>query len=452
LLQGAACPVVPAYPFFNSVKKKLDHHTMQRYIIILFLLLSTPLAVLAQEQAADTTSQEGQSRGVISELKYIKQPGFANASSKIFSADERYSISGFGEINYINYSQRVPNKESKEIEQYYSNLYRLGTYFGYKLTDKIIFMSEVQLEYLHDGFREGHFESNIEASFDFLLSPYFNVRVGNYPLVLGWVNVNEEPIAFYTVNRPEVERIIVPTQWLEQGVNVYGNIVENLEYHFGVTKGLDATGFTSGTWIRNGRYTSWTSMPKSFALNGKLQYGHEDNMLFAVAGYHGDASAGHRLQTGDRLRSNLSIMTALGTYNFGNLSLFGLYSRGWVTGTDQIYSINNEIVGAETEGYYLEARYNILPLLQPTSSWKLPLFVRYERLDTHRSIEENLTDVIGSPNAIADLKDLEIISVGLNVRPKKSITLKADYQFRQNKREGALEEPNQMELGIGFIF
>lgn len=428
---------------------------MKSYYFIILIGIFVPFCLQAQHEEAPTSSDTTQAHeegGLIPGLKYIKQPGFANASSKIFSADQRYALSGFGEINYVNYNSSIPHKGSKGIEQYYSNLYRLGTYFGYKITDRIIFMSELQAEYLHDGFREGHFEANFEATVDFLISPYFNIRVGNYPLSLGWVNVNEEPIAFYTVNRPEVERIIIPSQWLEKGFLFYGNLFSELEYHFGVTKGMDAAGFTSGTWIRNGRYHSWTQWPESFAMNAKLQYGHEDNVLFSLAGYHGDASAGNRLENGRALSSHLSLLTAVGAYSLGDLSLFGLYSRGWLSGTEQIYQLNNEIVGAETEGYYTEMRYNILPFIKPNSNWKLPVFARYERLNTHKSIQHGLQEELYNPDAIADLKDLEIISVGLNVRPRKSMTFKANYQFRRNKIQEGMPEPNQFELGVGFIF
>ncbi|WP_075602936.1 hypothetical protein [Saccharicrinis aurantiacus] len=420
--------------------------------ISLLLLINTGLK--AQEQA-DTIQSE--KKGAISELKYIKQAGFANASSKIFTADRRFTVSGFGELNYVNYESDIPNKGNKEMEQFYTNLMRFGTYFGYRITDKIVFMSEIQVEYLQDGFfqREGHFEYNLEASFDFLLHPMFNVRVGNYPLSLGWVNVNEEPIGFYSVNRPEVERTIIPTQWLEQGFLIYGSPFADAEFQFGVTKGLDAQNFTSGTWIRDGRYTSWTEIPPTVAYNGKLGYGHEDRSLLSIAGYYGDASRGYAFDNGDKLNTNLGLMTIVGAHNIGNFTLFGLYAHGWLSGTDQLFDINNEVLGSQTQGYYIEGRYDIMPHIVKGKEWKLPLFVRYERMNTHYKIDDAVQDkwdTYGSHTANADLKDLEIITVGLNFRPKKNWTYKANYQFRANKYAGSPNEPNQFELGLGFIF
>ncbi|MBS2212327.1 hypothetical protein KEM09_13000 [Carboxylicivirga mesophila] len=427
---------------------------MKVHFNILLLSLFSIFQAKAQETIIpeDTLSK----KGAISELKYIKQSGFANASSKIFSAEQRFTISGFGEVNYVNYDGTISNKNSKEIEQYYSNLYRTGVYFGYKISDKFIAMSEVQMEYLHDGTHEGHFEANVEVSLDYLLDKHFNIRVGNYPLNLGWVNVNEEPIAFYTVNRPEVERTIIPSQWLEQGILFYGELIPDTEYQFGITKGMRGQDFTSGTWIRNGRYTNWTEWPPTVAFNGKLGYGHEDRTLLSIAGYYGDASGGYSFSegamSGQSLDSNLGLLTVTAAHNIGGFTLFGLYAKGWLSGTDQIYQINNEIVGAETVGYYLEGRYDIMPFINKASDWKLPVFVRYEGMNTHQKIDSNLKPLIGQEGVVADPKDLEIISVGFNVRPKKNWTFKANYQFRNNRYADAPKEQNQFELGVGFIF
>ncbi|BDD01057.1 hypothetical protein [Persicobacter psychrovividus] len=427
---------------------------MKNFILGALMLLCAP--VFAQS-VSDTLAVEG-NNSVISELKYIKQSGFANASSKIFTADRRFTISGFGEMNAVGYQFDIPNKGDKEIEQYYTNLYRLGTYFGYRFSDKIIFMSELQIEYLQDGFFQGkdHFEYNLEASLDFLFHHSFNLRVGNYPLSLGWVNVNEEPIGFYSVNRPEVERTIIPSQWLEQGFLIYGSPIADSEYQFGVTKGMDGSQFTSGTWIRDGRYTSWTEWPEGMAFNGKLSYGHEDRSLISLAGYYGDVSRGYTFENGDKLDAQLGLVTLVGAHNIGNFTLFGLYTHGWLTGTDQIFDIGNELLGSRTEGYYIEGRYNIMPHILPNSDWKLPLFVRYERMNTHKSIDGQLIDKLEAMEDLSsvrgDLKDLEIVTVGLNFRPKRNWTFKMNYQFRTNKYENTEAEPNQLEFGVGFIF
>jgi hypothetical protein len=399
----------------------------------------------APQPENDTTTVDSDLRRAIPGLKYIRQPGLANAASKIYSADQRFTISGFGEVNYVNY--RGPkNTGAEDLELYYTNLYRSGTYFGYKISPRLIFNSELQLEYLHDGFNEGHFEMNLELMLDILVNDYFNVRVGNYPIPLGYVNINEEPIAFFSVNRPEVERVIIPTQWLDMGIMFYGNLANRLEYNLGLTKGLNAVDFTEGTWIRQGRFHR-LGIPRSWAVNGKLEYRTGDNFALGVSGYTGDAGNGAFTATQQRLNAPLTLFSSFANYNFGKLSLFGLVSRGWLGNTDQLFQLNNRVIGSETFGYYTEMRYNILPHFRAGTSWEVPLFVRYERLNTHARVSPELE---GLPR---DQNDLSILSVGFNVRPQRNIVFKANYQFRNNRyAESLVPESNRFEVGFGFIY
>ncbi|MFN6943587.1 MAG: hypothetical protein ACK4ND_01465 [Cytophagaceae bacterium] len=422
---------------------------MKKYCLLFVGIIFSGIVSYAQTASTEDASEltppkDTLSKVGIAKLKYIKQPGLANAASKIFSADQRYAISGFGEINYVNYLG-PKSRDGGDVELYYTNLYRSGTYFGYKLTDKLIFMSELQMELLHDGTDEVHFEYNLEAILDLLLHNRFNIRIGNYPVPMGYVNINEEPIAFYTVNRPEVERVIIPTQWLETGLLFYGNLGKGLEYNAGVTKGLDASDFTEGSWIRQGRY-HWYKPSPGHAFNGKLLFTGIKNFETAISGYSGETRRLPMGEQGQQLQSRVSLLSAYLTYDYKNFSFFGLGARGWLTGTDQIYNFNENVLGAETFGYYAELRCDVLPYFAKTD-WKLPLFVRYERLNTHHSISPELADIARAQ------QDLEIITVGGNLRPKKNITLKANYQFRNNRyTDSFLPESNRFEMGLGFIF
>lgn len=391
-------------------------------------------------QVQDTSSSEK----LIEDLKYIKQPGLANAASKIYSADRRYSISGFTEINSVTYLGE--RDRSGDIELGYTNLYRFGFYFGYKITDRLIFNSEIQAELLHDGFREAGTELNFEWMFDYLISSYFNVRIGNYPLPLGYTNINEEPIAFYSVNRPEVERIILPTQWLETGVMFYGNFLNNqLEYNLGLTKGLDASSMVEGTWIRRGRYHN-LAWPQDWAGNGKLEFVGRADVKLGIAGYYGNAARGNNTPAGEPFAPNVSMLSAFAGYNWGAFSVFGLALKGNMSQTDRVFQFDNQIIGEETFGYYGEFRWDLWTVIASERDWKLPLWIRYERLDTHAAVASTFE------NHAFDRQNLKIISLGANLRPKRNIVFKGNYQFRRNLTTSVIPEANRLELGVGFIF
>jgi hypothetical protein len=397
-----------------------------------------------QSEETEIKNDSLDQKGLIEELKYIKQPGLANAASKIYSADRRYSISGFTEINSVTYLGE--KNRGDDIELYYTNLYRLGFYFGYKITDKFIFNSEIQAELLHDGFREVGTELNFEWMFDYLFHPSFNVRVGNYPVPVGYTNINEEPIAFYSVNRPEVERIILPTQWLETGVMFYGNFLDNqFEYNLGLTKGLDATSMVEGTWIRRGRFHG-LEIPKAWAGNGKLEYVGNDAVKLGLSGYFGNASRGNETPTGETFSPNVSLYSLFAGYEWGDFSVFGLAMKGSTSQTDRIFQFDNQVIGEETFGYYGEFRWDLWSAFDTEKDWKLPLWIRYERLDTHAAVASSFE------NRVFDRQNLEIISIGANLRPKRNLVFKANYQFRENLSESIIPEANRLELGIGLIF
>ncbi|WP_291788237.1 hypothetical protein [Cecembia sp.] len=422
---------------------------MKKNIFFLIFLLVFSIKGNAQkgedQNTTDTTKKDNiENKGLIEELKYIKQPGLANAASKIYSAERRYSISGFTEINSVTYLGE--KNRGDDLELFYSNLYRFGVYFGYKITDKFIFMSELQGEFLHDGFRESGTEFNFEWIFDYLFHPSFNLRIGNYPIPIGYTNINEEPIAFYSVNRPEVERIISPTQWLETGIMFYGNFLnDQLEYNLGMTKGLDAANMVEGTWIRRGRYHSF-AWPESWAGNGKLEYVGREDVKLGISAYHGNANSGRKLPDGSNFAPMVSLYSGFFGYDWSDFSLFGLVMKGSMTQTDRIFVFNNQIMGKETFGYYGELRWDIWGKFNSQKDWKLPIWIRYERLDTHASVGTGF-DTEGF-----DRQNLQILSLGANLRPKKNIVFKGNYQIRKNLVDSPLEEANRIEFGIGLIF
>jgi hypothetical protein len=211
------------------------------YSLLLFLSALCSAGLSAQDRPdAETQADTADAKELVEKLKYKQQPGLALAASKIFFSDKNYSLSGFGELNYVQYLGDK-NTNLGDLELYYTNLYRLATFFGYRFSPKIIWNSEFQIEYLHDRFEEGHHEIVIEAFMDFLLADFIKARIGYYPLTIGYVNNNDEPVMFYSVNRSEVERIITPSTWIELGAMLYGNITPYLSYALGFSQELQAS-------------------------------------------------------------------------------------------------------------------------------------------------------------------------------------------------------------------
>ncbi len=258
------------------------------------IIVSSLFAINIYAQGQNDAIQKADTIRTIEKLKYQQQPGLALAASKIFFSDKRYSISGFGEFNYIPIQDNV-NTDVGDLELYYSGLYRYATFFGYRITDKLIWNSEFQIEFLHYKAEETHYEIVIEAFFDYLFSDYLKGRVGFYPLTIGYVNNNDEPIMFYSVNRSEVERLITPSTWIEFGAMFYGNISKTWSYALGFSQGLNSSNYLSGTWIRQGREIRF-DVPKSISINPQINYTGIKNLTLSASGYYGNSGQGENIE------------------------------------------------------------------------------------------------------------------------------------------------------------
>lgn len=420
-------------------------------------------------QSPDSDTNKVADKKLIEELTYQQQPGLALAASKIFFSEKRYSISGFGEVNYVSH-QNGPNVGLGDLEMYYSNLYRFATFFGYRFTDKIIWNSELQIEHLYDnsgleGSEVRHSELVIEAFVDFLIDKRFNSRFGFFPLTIGYVNNNDEPVQFYSVNRSEVERIITPSTWIEFGAMFYGSVTKNLSYALGVTQGLNAQNYLGATWVRQGREIR-LDVPTSLAINPQLNYNGIKNLTLSASAYVGNSGQGSTvLVDGNNqdVKALLQLYTAYAKYDHKNMRFVTVGTLGSLGETDLIHQLTGEVLGSETYGYLFEYGIDVLPYFRKgktfanTGKWaadkaemKLPLFVRYERLDTHAGFDRRLL-----PNDVNNpfvRGDLSIWTLGVNFNTSDNLVFKANYQIRSNKNTSARPEGNLFEVGVGFIF
>lgn len=436
--------------------------------ILLFTCISGVFTELSAQENTDTVSPAADT-GLLVKPKFQQQPGLALAASKIFFSDKRWSVSGFGEYNYVPLQQNV-NSSVGDLELYYSGLYRQAVFFGYKLTDKLIWNSEFQVEFLHYKNEEMHHEVVIEAFVDYLYKDHLKARLGFYPLTIGYVNNNDEPVMFYSVNRSEVERLITPSTWIEFGAMFYGNITKKWSYALGFSQGLNSRNYLSGSWIRQGREIRF-DLPRSVAINPQVTYNDLKGLTVSASGYYGNSGQGDEVSIDgsvSEVKGRINLTTAYVKYDWKNFRFISVGTYGRLGDTEKIFEQtkdemgeNGQVLGNKTFGYLFEAGCDVLPYLQKGRSgkphkktfWydnhdmKLSFFGRYERLNTHQSIHRSL---IHLPRVESNM---HIFTTGINFNTKENIVMKANYQFR---RSLSATDPhpvkNIVETGIGFIF
>lgn len=434
------------------------------YLLVLTAFLLCFKTAISQEEKSESVKKK-----VLDTLTYEQQSGLPVAASKIYFSDKKFTISGFGESNYNHYLG-PKNRESNDLELYNTHLQRFVLYGAYKPVDWMILYGEFFAEFLNDGTEESDFEYLPEVFVDFLIDPRFNVRVGSHQPGIGYINNNDEPILFYTVNRPEVERLLIPSQWIDLGVMTYGKINNDLNWTASVYQGLDAENLNGATWVRRGRDDALRFNFNSYLLNGKLAYTGIKNTEVALSGFFAPLGLGETTQingVSTDVKANTFLTSAYVRYTKNNFSFMTLGTYGQVNNTDQLFHLTSHngpgtVLGESVYGFYTELSYDLLPLFgfNPTKEggadnflvkrkeFKMPIFTRLERLNTHASIHESLI------NETRSQSDLTALSVGLNFNTKRNIVFKANYQFRWNKEplQNGMQEGDRIEMGLGFIF
>ena len=92
-------------------------------------------------------------------------------------------------------------------------------------------------------------------------------------------------------------------------------------------------------------------------------------------------------------------------------------------------------------GYYFDAAYNVLALSSKSKKELYP-FIRYEKMDMHKSVPGN----IGRNEAY----NKTIFTTGLSYKLEKSVVLKVDMQFLKSATD--IDYTKVVNLGFGVMF
>lgn len=359
----------------------------------------------------------------------------------------KFSFGGYGEI-HANFNEGSVNGKSNDK----FDIHRLVAMVGYQFNDWIKFQSELELEHAfvedtQSGEKAKGYLMLEQAYVDFLLSDYANVRVGRVLTPLGITNQHHEPSTFYSVERPNFDRLIIPSTWSSDGIGLFGNLASNLSYEAYVVGGLNGAKFSSDG-IRNGRIKDEPSL-NDLALTFRFDYypfmastaSWGQNLRLGASLYHGGINNGQSGADSGK-GGEITIYSGDLSARFGDLSLKGVVAFQEIDGAGNL-SANK--VAEELYGYFVEAGYQILP-----AAWKsgklansdLVAFVRYDKYDTQYKMPEGVTAATG--------KDRHDWTFGLAFYPVPNLVLKADYQVL--KADGPSDPDNTFNLGIGWQF
>lgn len=320
------------------------------------------------------------------------------------------------------------------------DVHRLVMLFGYRFNDHVSFLTEIELEHVKEVYVE-------QAFVNYSFNTAFNIRGGLMLVPMGYINEYHEPPVFYGVERPGLDNEIVPTTWRELGIGVTGNL-ENLSLKYqaylfnGFASYIDGTGKLKGKdGLRGGRQKGAESVINTPNLSLKLDYYGFLGLRVGLAGYFGETQTDESSIVGSTV--GVSMVGLNAAYRIRNIDLRGQYIYTSLSDTEAYNELTGKDLGSEFDGYYAEAAYNFMPMIDKDTDKTLSLFARYEQYDTHRNTEGELEQ---NPNY-----DRNDITLGLDFKLTAGVVVKMDYQWFDNANpENTLND--QFNAGIGVMF
>lgn len=373
--------------------------------------------------------------------------GLGPAASKVYGAQRGLSIGGYGEANYVHFTDGGDDDLDR------SNALRTVLYVGYKFSDRIVFNSEIEFENAttedpNNG-EEGGFVSVEFAALDFLWRPELNVRAGLLLVPMGFINEVHEPPFFYGVQRPEVEHDILPATWRENGVGLFGQLGESLEYRAYLMSGFNAQNF-SVEGIRDGRQSGSLSLSEDFGFVTRVDWTPDLVPGFLLGGsfYVGDSGQDFEVAGGEVPDARLWIFEGHTQYQNGPLHARGLFAFSSLSDAREL----NDVLSADPDfegpiademlGGYAEVAYDVYPLLFGGESKQLEPFIRVEYVDTQYDVPSGFD---------ADRNHaFWVYGGGLNFYPHPQVVLKMEYRNIDTRGPG--DRADELALGMGFAF
>jgi len=359
-----------------------------------------------------------------------------NAAQRILSGNygKAVTVGAYGEVLY-----NQPEGDNGELD-----VQRLVLLFGYKFSDQVQFVTEVEFEHVEEVFVE-------QAFVNYNVANNVNLRGGLMLVPMGIINEFHEPTTFNGTERPALDNVIVPSTWREIGIGVNGRFNDiSLGYQAYVFNGFKSTesdgadgvsGFLKGSnGLRGGRQKAIRSTIDSPTFSAKLDYYGLPGLRLGLSGYFGKTQAEDDVEELEGANIGISMIGFDARYAYQRFTARGQFIYASLSDTEKYNALVNQDLGSALMGYYVEGAYNLLPM---SKKQKLFAFARYEQYDTHAATEGGLER--------NDAYNRTDITTGLSYHIAPGVVLKGDYQFRDNAETDS-DVNNRLNFGIGVWF
>ena len=338
------------------------------------------------------------------------------------------TLGGYGEILYNN-----PENLNSELD-----VQRLVLLFGYKFDERVQFVTEIEFEHVKEVYVE-------QAFVNYNLTQGLNLRAGLMLVPMGIINEFHEPTIFNGVERPSLDKYIIPTTWREIGMGLSGRLngisARYQAYLFnGFLSHNGENGLLKGSnGLRSGRQKGAESTMNHVNFAGKFDFYGIRGLRLGLSGYQGKTQAvdGQNEIPGSEI--GISMLGLDARYAYRKFSARGQYLRASLHDTDLYNELTGRDLGSKLMGYYLEAGYNVLPF---NKKQRLVGFVRYENFNTHHEVGSLI-----SKNEAFHRKEW---TLGFSYHIAPGAVYKIDYQTKSTAISNS--KKGQFNMGVGVWF
>lgn len=368
---------------------------------------------------------------------------YTNSSSSLLSQNNQLLIGGYGEVHY-NQELNSHQKNNASLD-----VHRMVMLLGYNFSSKTQFISELEFEHVKELYVE-------QAFLQHKINSAIQLRAGLMLIPMGIINEYHEPTTFNGVERPLIDKYIAPSTWREIGVGVTGFILAaNLKYQAYLMNGFngydgDAT-FNGKNGLRKGRQKGAESYMTQPDFAAKVEFTGIKGLNVGISGYLGksesnlyddgiDNNNAQLLAEADSSQVGISMLGLDFRYQNAAFQARGQFYYNSLSNTGAYNQYSSTDLGSALLGYYIEAGYNVL--YTTDSDYRLTPFFRYEFLNTHHKVNNQLSPDLG-------LKK-QILSYGFSFNMGNNTVIKTDLQSL--KAANSTSFTHTINAGIGVMF
>ncbi|PID60987.1 MAG: hypothetical protein CR986_03290 [Ignavibacteriae bacterium] len=297
---------------------KFNKLTSKMYLFIIIFFINF-LFVNAQSEKHEHEDTDHHLKKENQEVKHDAHEHDHDAYEKCFVA--LHGVMLFQGMSFLEEEERFENQNGSPKEWNSSaSIPTFSVGMGYKFSKRTEFFAKAEFEYGgfggHQHLHEHGDEANIgleksgavtieRVYLTHKFSESFKLRMGHMPIPMGQVYLAHEPTAYMASINAKADSKIIPGEWQETGISIFGKLSHQFDYQFMCVTGLDADYFEPYNFVSGGKQSRFEKIYfTSPALVGRIDY-NINNLKLGLVGYWG--STDHNAQDQQHEGRNINV-------------------------------------------------------------------------------------------------------------------------------------------------